>query len=315
MKLIKYIVFITILSAVSMAVVYFSLQFFLAGKTPIAVPQIANETAAQAASELNKRGLKLRIDKVVFNEQLAAGVIISQVPPASIRVRKGDAVSVIVSKGPNLIKMPDVVGLSLREAMVRLHGTNLEIGNKTYIFATARENTVLAQAVAPDSFIAAHTSVDLLVSKGEKPQYFLMPRLTGLKLDTAESVALKMGLNIDKIGYNYDFLSLPGNVVGQSPVQNTVVKAGVPINLTVSALIQKKTPLSDLKMGWLRYTTPPGLVFKNVRIVAIHGAERRILYDKKSEPAFTISRIFFYKPPITIKIFINDFIKKELKWN
>jgi serine/threonine-protein kinase len=52
----------------------------------------------------------------VFSNDVAEGLVVSQEPPPGTPVERGGTVTVQVSKGPDLVPIPDLDGLSYAEA-------------------------------------------------------------------------------------------------------------------------------------------------------------------------------------------------------
>lgn len=85
------------------------------GPRPIDVPDLTGRPAAAAASEL--RGLGFRVDVVdkTYDDTVPAGAVLSQTPAAGTGFR-GDLVEIVVSKGPPVVEVPDVVGAGIDDA-------------------------------------------------------------------------------------------------------------------------------------------------------------------------------------------------------
>ncbi len=90
------------------------------------LPDLAGNTVEQATSILNALGLNVdsAMNTSDYSDTIAEGQVISLVLPEGA-VRKGDAVGFHVSLGKQLIEIPDVRGLNLRQAMEQLESLGL----------------------------------------------------------------------------------------------------------------------------------------------------------------------------------------------
>ena len=85
------------------------------GRRPIDVPDLTGKDATGAARTLSGLGLKVDATKQQNSDTVPKGRVISQ-DPRDGTLFKGDTVTLVVSKGPVLVTVPDVVGRQLREA-------------------------------------------------------------------------------------------------------------------------------------------------------------------------------------------------------
>lgn len=84
------------------------------GLTSVAIPNVRGLREAEAAARLRRAGLKTRVERVFAGAP--RGVVVDTVPPGGEGVARGTTVALKVSKGRNLARVPDVVGLSESEA-------------------------------------------------------------------------------------------------------------------------------------------------------------------------------------------------------
>jgi len=99
-----------------------------AGPRPRTVPNLTGQPYAQAAALLQQQGLTpVRND--AFSDTLPIGQVIGTSPAAGASVDRGGKVTVNVSKGPDLVQVPDVTGKSVQDATATMQAAGLSIGN------------------------------------------------------------------------------------------------------------------------------------------------------------------------------------------
>jgi serine/threonine-protein kinase len=89
-----------------------------------AVPNVVGKTLAQARAALTKVGLKLEEGEEQFSDTVDAGDVISQSNEED-PLSQGGTVQVILSKGPELVTVPDVQGKSVADALTALQNAGL----------------------------------------------------------------------------------------------------------------------------------------------------------------------------------------------
>jgi beta-lactam-binding protein with PASTA domain len=95
------------------------------GPEPVAVPDVAGDGADAARAGLERAGLRARVTEA-FDEDVARGRAVRTEPPAGEPARRGDTVQLVVSRGPELVTVPDLAGLDGDGAVDRLEALGLE---------------------------------------------------------------------------------------------------------------------------------------------------------------------------------------------
>jgi serine/threonine-protein kinase len=96
--------------------------------SPIDVPDVTGDDEADARAELEDAGLKVRIaTERVNSSEFDKGQVVKQSPNAGGRAAEGDTVTLTLSKGPEMIEVPDVVGDSVDEARQALEGAGFQV--------------------------------------------------------------------------------------------------------------------------------------------------------------------------------------------
>jgi len=91
-----------------------------------AIPIVAGLKEEVARAALEVAGLSVRKSNYQFSDSIAKGEVIA-VAPDEVEVGKGSTVKLIVSKGPNTVVMPEVVGETILAAQGLLESLGLEV--------------------------------------------------------------------------------------------------------------------------------------------------------------------------------------------
>jgi serine/threonine-protein kinase len=89
--------------------------FVSQGPQPIKVPDVRNMPLEKATSVLTQAGFGVQT-KDAFDDKVAKGKVVSQTPTAGQMAPKGSNILLVVSKGPQLFSVPDVTGMSVKDA-------------------------------------------------------------------------------------------------------------------------------------------------------------------------------------------------------
>jgi len=93
-----------------------------------ALPEVTGLTVEEAEALLSDAGL---IGVVggdgQFSDTIVEGLVIDYVRPQGIMLRPGDTVTITISRGPELIAIPDLVGGTIQDAVDTLKGLGLTV--------------------------------------------------------------------------------------------------------------------------------------------------------------------------------------------
>ncbi len=83
---------------------------------PVEVPDVAGEDLQDARAELTEAGLTVEVAPEQVTSEYDKGQVARQTPAPGSRAAEGDTVTLTVSKGPEMVEVPDVVGESVADA-------------------------------------------------------------------------------------------------------------------------------------------------------------------------------------------------------
>ncbi|MDV3221576.1 Stk1 family PASTA domain-containing Ser/Thr kinase [Intrasporangium sp.] len=96
------------------------------GRRPIDVPDVRQLPVDQATAKLTEAGLAPVRAEDVNHDTVPAGHVVSQQPEQGTLFR-GDEVTIVVSKGPVMVEVPDLLGKPIQEAEATLTGLGFTI--------------------------------------------------------------------------------------------------------------------------------------------------------------------------------------------
>jgi beta-lactam-binding protein with PASTA domain len=197
------------------------------------VPDLRNRTVAEATAQLQEAGLALTVDDSGrIDPEVPAGRIALQEPASGAITRRQRSVHVWVSQGPRITVIPALTGESERAAQLRLQQDGLTVTSLAEVRSSdVPSGTIIAQE-PPGS--ARGTEVALLVNRGERSHYYVMPDLIGVPGARAIDLMRTRGFRVTIVG-ELPYPGVPaGIVLRQFPSAGFQIAPGDPISLEVS---------------------------------------------------------------------------------
>ncbi|MBU1678672.1 MAG: PASTA domain-containing protein [Bacteroidetes bacterium] len=139
------------------------------GEPLVKMPKLINKTVRDAKVTLERLGLHLGRLREIKSE-LPLNTIIDQEFVEGTNLDRGDSVSLHVSIGPRvgMIRVPNILGKSEKEADKILRGNNLKIGERTYIISpTVLPNTIIDQYPSYGSLLNIGDSIEVVIAKSK----------------------------------------------------------------------------------------------------------------------------------------------------
>ncbi len=197
----------------------------------IRTPGVLSLPEGKARAELRDAGLEVRVER---DHSLAVdrGHVMESDPRPGERIRRNGSVTIVVSRGPEVVKVPDLAGTPLADARRELKDVDLEPGLVTRAFdATVPRGSVIATEPAAGTEKRPGSAVKLTVSKGPEID---VPDVTGQDVESARKTLLDAGLGV-RVAEEREFSEQEkGAVAAQSPEAGAVRAAGETVTLTVS---------------------------------------------------------------------------------
>jgi serine/threonine-protein kinase len=95
----------------------------------VPVPATAGDTTfTQAEAALSAKGFKAS-KATRPSTTVQKGEVIGTTPPATVKAQYGETIEVIMSTGPPLVSVPDVIGMTVTKAKTAIESVGLDLGN------------------------------------------------------------------------------------------------------------------------------------------------------------------------------------------
>jgi serine/threonine-protein kinase len=204
------------------------------------VPDLVHSSSTDAVATLTKLGLKPRLRPVPSAE--AAGTVLAQDPPPDTKATVGSTVWINVSKGPQPISVPSVVGEPIDQASSELQAAGFNVSPR-FVDDNQPKNTVIGQSPIGGASAGKGSTVSLTISNG--PKTSTVPDVTSTDVGSAEQTLQASGF---KYKVAYQDVTDPSQVdvvLGQDPQGGTQQPAKTVVTLTVGRLAGTDTTSTD----------------------------------------------------------------------
>ena len=205
----------------------------------VAVPNVSGMPLDKAAERLSDAELQVE-ERKEFSDSVESGRVVRTSPPAGDQVDCQTAVDVFVSKGRNLVPVPDVLGQSEASAQSEIRNAGL-IPNVETENSDEPEGTVIAQDPGPGGAVETGTEVVITVSNGAGS--IVVPDVIGQPEDTAVNTLQGRGVtNIKVVEQETDDSTQDGRVTDQAPAAGTRIRQGDRVTLFVAVFVEPEPP-------------------------------------------------------------------------
>lgn len=196
------------------------------------VPNLLGKSEAQARSELSAAGLDVKRVERRFSEAFDRGTVMDTDPAGGKQIRGNGAVTITISRGPEVVAVPDLTGKPLEEAKGELTKTGLAPGIVTQAFSQdVAQGSVISTSPAGGQKRAPDTAVAIVVSKGRPVE---VPSVAGRPVDQARAALQDLGLKVETAAEQVNSPFAAGTVADQSVRAGTQAAAGDTVTLTLS---------------------------------------------------------------------------------
>jgi serine/threonine-protein kinase len=194
------------------------------------VPDVSGQPLDRAKAALKVAGLPVRVVKR-SSDSVPSGRAIGTSPAVSTFVKQGTPVELLESSGPQIVKLPNVLGRSQTDAEHQLAAVGLVVVIVDRP-GSARVGTVVLQSPAAGASVRRGSTAQITVSTA--PPSVLVPNFVKQTEEAAVTAASKLGLLVTFKTRVVHALALDRVVLAQSPLPGLRLLKGFKVTLTVA---------------------------------------------------------------------------------
>ncbi|MEN9949505.1 MAG: hypothetical protein RLY85_257 [Bacteroidota bacterium] len=165
----------------------------------LTVPEVSGKDYSKVVDDLESKGFEVVVQDSIYVDSLAPNIVIKQFPEPEATVKVNRIIYLTINRMiPPTIAMPNLIGMSLRNALLELRSLGLKLGDTSFVPDIAK-NAVKEQltggaAIKPGDPIRMGSVIDLLIGAGLGGDELPVPDLFGLNYQEARLVMEVNGL-------------------------------------------------------------------------------------------------------------------------
>jgi serine/threonine-protein kinase len=236
LRLLGLLAYAMVLLAVFVASGYGSFNLFVrSGATR--VPDVAGLSREDARGRLTDSGLELELPAGGgrYDPEVPAGRVVEQSPAPSTLVKRGSAVTAVLSLGPQRLQVPELAGKSLQSAQVTLAASSLALGRTLRVYEPrSTPGMVVAQEPSAGALVAPAETVDLFLAQAGSAERFIMPDLVYRDYEEVRRFFEHAGLRLGRVTFEIYEGTREGTILRQFPLAGHAVTRGDAVALVVA---------------------------------------------------------------------------------
>jgi eukaryotic-like serine/threonine-protein kinase len=205
------------------------------GPGTVRVPSVQGLPVKQAIDELRERGLRPDVDRRP-SDTVREGLALRTVPGAGEVVDRGEVVKLFISSGPELVAVPEVIGLSRETAEDRISDAGL-VASVQEQESEEPEGEVIAQDPVAGTELERGDTVAITVSTGIETVD--VPNVLGLSGRDAAAQLRADGLVPVQRETEVTDPAEDGKVIDQRPGAGTEVEEGREVVIVIGVLVEQ----------------------------------------------------------------------------
>ena len=289
----------------------------------VEVPNVVGSTREEAQQKIEGAKLKFEVSSEEYSADTEENHVISQDPAyleSYNKVKEGSTVKVVISKGTEKTKVPNVKGKEKDEAVQLIEDAKLKAEIVEETSKTVKEGYVISQETDANTEVNAGDTLKIHLSTGTEKA--TVPGVVGKSQDEAKKALQDLGFVVTVTNAE-DSSKENGAVLKQSLDEGQSVEKGSAITITVNKLAEKKSAtifvnVKSITGGYKEENTTNNDVTTSTskkKVKLRVEANGETIYnqdvDKNSVKINTGDGKVVGTGTVTVKVFIDDIKEKE----
>ncbi|MDR2610591.1 MAG: PASTA domain-containing protein [Clostridiales Family XIII bacterium] len=204
-------------------------------------PDVIGLTEDEAYKKLDDKDFKMEKGEPEFSDTVVEGKVARQSPDVDEKVKKGDTITIFLSKGADPGKaeegkkeVPDLIGKSKASAQYTIEQYGFAPGEVEAVDSDKPMDTVVEQSPPAGEMLAAGEKINITISLGPKEKEVSVPNLLGLTKSGAQSALKKVNLVLGGVTEEYSDDYAKGEIMWQQYKKGAKLNEGQSVKVTIS---------------------------------------------------------------------------------
>jgi len=195
------------------------------------IPHVNGLTQAAAEKKLEKAGFEVAVEQV-NSSSVEEGLVVFSEPRSGDSATHGSTVTVFVSQGPKLAKVPVLVGTQRRVAVQQIRGRGLT-PSVSEEESDSPAGEVISQSPSAGTAVEPGSTVSIVVSSGKEEKVAKVPNVIGQERREAVEAIRAAGLTPEVEEEETEVQGQVGRVIDQFPPPGKELEPGTTVTVTV----------------------------------------------------------------------------------
>ncbi|MBU2494810.1 MAG: PASTA domain-containing protein [Bacteroidetes bacterium] len=200
----------------------------------VTVPDLVGKNKDEAVEILQNIGLNPIVEEPRFDERYKKNDVIYHNPRSGINVKTNRRVYLFISGGEPQIRMPKLIGKTLRDANVTVERLGLSLGDLEETRSEFPANTIIEQEFDEGEILPKGTIINLKISVGPQVGMIRVPSLLGKSVKEAENILHRHSLKFGQKVYLSSPNLLPNTIIDQYPSEDKLLSYGDSVDVTIT---------------------------------------------------------------------------------
>lgn len=217
----------------------------------VSIPDVSKMKVDDAVSMIEANDLSIKDRKVVWDETVPRGQIIATEPRAGERINRNEAVELLISDGKPRVKIGDYLHKQYEPVRRELIDAGFIVDLRYLASNPEDAGLILEQNLAPGKeVVPSDTTITLVI--GSHSESATMQDFYNLSVDLVHKFADNYGLYVEENYEYHDFIP-EGQIIEQSPLSGSPLKAGDSIQVVISEGPEKTEFMKSVQNIYVDY--------------------------------------------------------------
>jgi len=281
------VLLIVILCACVLLGTFFGTRNNIQVNSSIPAPSLLGKAITEAEGRVGAYGIELQVKEYIIDPLIPYGHILSQTPEAGTPLKGVTEIEVVVSLGPSIGTVPNLIGLTFAEAVDMLNANFLSVGEITYQVSDELIGYVSDQYPSAFTECSSEQKIDICIN-ATSAMLVDMPKVLENTLDQAVEVLASYGFKKIFIVYDQSAFDPTDVVIEQSPMNGTFTPRTNPVQLVIGSNVADLEYGCDISFNLSIPENRCEVVVTVVEVISGIPVER-IIYEKVHEENGSIS--------------------------
>ncbi|MFM1514929.1 Stk1 family PASTA domain-containing Ser/Thr kinase [Helcococcus ovis] len=247
----------------------------------VTVPSVIDVNEKDAINLLTEKGLEVSIKERVFDKSIIKGNVISQSINSQTSVKKGRVIELTISKGRELLRVPNIVGFSLDDVKDIIKKNGFKIGTTSNEDSDAPKGQIIKQLPKEGEEVESGTEINIILSNGQKKEKtdnkITVPSV--LSYEQEEAISLLKKSNLD-VKIESESSNVARNlVIKQKPEPSSKVEQGTTVTIVISTGPQQNQQNNVNLREYVFNVNVPNTPNKTFNLTIINKTNGKVVFN------------------------------------